>query len=71
MYTFEAYVDVWLNGTAQQHFKGWAVFGQCANAKPKRLSKSPDRVKIAEQCMTAAGYTIGPSTSRGARQWTK
>ena len=53
----------------QEHFKGWAVFSQCANAEPKRVGESPQRVELAEGLMLDAGYVIGKPTSRGARRW--
>ena len=48
---------------------GWAVFTQCANAEPKRVSDTPEQVKRAEELMEHAGYVIGTPTERGARRW--
>lgn len=70
--TYAAYVDVWtLVPRARQEFTGWAIFSQTANAEPKQRRDNPDRVRVAEEIMIAAGYEIGPPTTRGARRWFK
>lgn len=70
--TYKAYVDVWNRVPRARHeFTGWAIFSQTANAEPKQRRDNPDRVKVAEEIMLAAGYEIGPTTSRRARRWFK
>lgn len=70
--TYAAYVDVWNRvPRVRREFTGWAVFSQTANAEPKQRRDNPDRVKLSEEIMVAAGYEIGPPTLRGARRWLK
>jgi len=70
--TFEAYVEVWQrNRTAQQRFGGWSIFSRCASAEPAMQREQPERVALAEEVMRSEGYTIGPSTARGARTWVR
>lgn len=70
--TLDAYVDVWTRvPKAQESFGGWVGFMQAANAEPSWMTNRPERVRIAEEIMRSAGYEIGATTARGARQWVK
>ena len=68
--TYDAYVEVWTHHPrVREEFSGWAIFSQCANAEPQKVSDTPERVKLAEELMEHSGYVIGTPTELGARRW--
>lgn len=69
--TFEALVSVWRQGRARTHFSSWSAFSRCVVAEPERARNVPEKVLLAQEIMTDAGYMKSGTGKRPDLVWEK